>query len=239
MFVPMIYRGLRWWFASLILMIFWLPLGAVTNSAWFARAWQTEDGLPEHTIVGLEQTPDGYLWVATHRSLSRFDGVRFQELASAAPAGPTADQIRALLSDRRGRLWLAKDGGTVLCGEAGKVTQVFVLVETSRGAPARAIAEDGRGNIWVSDSTGSVFRIEAATVQAFGMADGRHVKVTLNGTVILDVDLGTLDLAKCLDATAHPGLRRTHGEIGWLGQLNGYEQEGPVFVRNLCIKSPP
>ena len=37
------------------------PLGAAANSGWFARAWQTEDGLPEHTIVGLEQTPDGYL----------------------------------------------------------------------------------------------------------------------------------------------------------------------------------
>ena len=36
------------------------PLSAATNSSWFARAWQAEDGLPEHTIVGLAQAPDGY-----------------------------------------------------------------------------------------------------------------------------------------------------------------------------------
>ena len=74
MYKPRICLALRFCFASLIGSAVSLPLGAATNLAWFARAWQAEDGLPEHTIVGLEQTPDGYLWVATHRSLSRFDG---------------------------------------------------------------------------------------------------------------------------------------------------------------------
>jgi ligand-binding sensor domain-containing protein len=72
----------RWRFVGLLVPVLSLSRpGAATNSGWFAHAWQTEDGLPEHTIVGLEQTPDGYLWIATHRSLSRFDGVRFQEFA--------------------------------------------------------------------------------------------------------------------------------------------------------------
>ncbi len=70
----MICHLFRWRFVSLLVtLLSFSPLGAAANSGWFARAWQTEDGLPEHTIVGLEQTPDGYLWVATHRSLSRFE----------------------------------------------------------------------------------------------------------------------------------------------------------------------
>ena len=71
------------------------------------------------------------------------------------------------------------------------------------------------------------------------VADGSHIKVTLNGTVILDADLSQLDLDKCLDGTAHPGLRRASGGIAWLGHLNGYEQEGPVSFRNLRIKTLP
>ena len=149
-----------------------LPLGAATNSAWFARAWQSEDGLPEHTMVGLEQTPDGYLWVATHRSLSRFDGVRFQEFAPLTPTDPRADQIRAMIVDRRGRLWLAKDGGAVVCVEAGKVIQHHVLEGTLPGAQARVLAEDAAGGIWVSDSMESVFRIQDGRVQSFGGNDG-------------------------------------------------------------------
>ena len=145
---------------------------AEVNSGWFARTWMTEDGLPEHTIVGLGQTPDGYLWVATHRSLSRFDGVKFVEFSPVTPAGPAAGQIRAILVDRQGRLWLAKDGGAVLCVETGKVSQVFGLLDTSRGTPVRGMAEDRQGGIWVSDGAGAVFRIFGGQVQAFGTSAG-------------------------------------------------------------------
>ena len=68
-------------------------------------------------------------------------------------------------------------------------------------------------------------------------ADGSHITVRLNGEVIVDVDLSKLDLDKCLDGTAHPGLRRTHGGIGWLGHLNGYEKAGAVYFRNIRIKA--
>lgn len=148
------------------------PLSAATDSAWFARVWQTEDGLPEHTIVGLEQTRDGYLWVATHRALTRFDGVRFQEFAPAMPAGPPTDQLRSMLLDRRGRLWLARDGGTVVCVEEGKVTLALTLKETLPGAQARAMAEDAEGSIWISDTAGTVFRLQDQNAQAFGTTEG-------------------------------------------------------------------
>ncbi len=70
-------------------------------------------------------------------------------------------------------------------------------------------------------------------------AEGSHLRVRLNGEVIVDVELSKLDLDKCLDGTAHPGLRRTHGGIGWLGHLNGYEKEGAVHFRNIRIKTLP
>ena len=162
----------RWWFTSLILLVLPLPLAAVTNSAWFSRAWQTEDGLPEFTIVGLAQTPDGYLWVATHGSLSRFDGVRFQEFAPVKPAGPTTDQIRAMVVDHRGRLWLVRDAGTVVCVEAGMITNVIHLKAALAGGITWAMTEDAHGGIWLSDSTGGVFRIQDGKDQAFGPAEG-------------------------------------------------------------------
>ena len=158
--------------AALIGVMFATQVDAATNSAWFARAWQSEDGLPEHTIVGVEQTPDGYLWIATHRSLSRFDGIRFQEFAPATPESPRANQIRAMLLDRKGRVWLAKDEGNVVCVEAGKITQSYTLPATPAGAQARSMAEDAEGNIWIADSLGMVSRIHAGTVQGFGAEGG-------------------------------------------------------------------
>lgn len=148
-----------------------VPLDASPTLDWFARVWQTEDGLPEHTIVGLEQTLDGYLWVATHRSLSRFDGMHFQEFTPATPASPADHQIRALLLDHRGRLWFAKDGGKVGCIENGRLARVLSLVEVLPGAQPRSMAEDGEANIWISDSFGAVFRIQGETTQLYSVSD--------------------------------------------------------------------
>ena len=42
---------------------------AATNAPWFARAWQTDEGLPDNAVVGIAQTKDGFLWVATQGGL--------------------------------------------------------------------------------------------------------------------------------------------------------------------------
>jgi ligand-binding sensor domain-containing protein len=54
-----------------------LALAAVAPPAalglpWTIRVWQSDEGLPYNTVVGTEQTPDGFLWVATPAGLVRF-----------------------------------------------------------------------------------------------------------------------------------------------------------------------
>src|ERR1044071_7283212 len=39
--------------------------------------WQTDQGLPQNSVVSIVQTRDGYIWLATQEGLVRFDGVRF------------------------------------------------------------------------------------------------------------------------------------------------------------------
>lgn len=60
------------------------------------------------------------------------------------------------------------------------------------------------------------------------VAQGRRIKVTLNGTVILDADLDTVKDPAVLDK--HPGLARTSGHIGFLGHGDYVE------FRNIRIK---
>ncbi len=59
------------------------------------------------------------------------------------------------------------------------------------------------------------------------LCQGRHVRVTLNGVVIVDANL---DEVKPLDGQQHPGLTRTRGYIGFLGHGSRIE------FRNLRIK---
>ncbi|MCU0961275.1 MAG: DUF1080 domain-containing protein [Pirellulaceae bacterium] len=62
------------------------------------------------------------------------------------------------------------------------------------------------------------------------VCDGRHVKVTLNGAVIVDADL---DQVTPVDGQEHPGLKYTRGHIG-LHAHGNYGAE--VFFRNLRVK---
>jgi hypothetical protein len=59
-------------------------------------------------------------------------------------------------------------------------------------------------------------------------ANGSHIVVTLNGTVIVDADLSTVTDPEVLKK--HPGLKRAAGHIGLLGH------DSRVEFRNLQIK---
>ena len=87
-----------------------LAKAQVTNTNlgadYMVQSWQVEDGLPQSSVLDIEQTPDGYLWLATFGGLARFDGVRFTVFdTSNLPGLPTSRLVR-LFVDREGALWL-------------------------------------------------------------------------------------------------------------------------------------
>jgi Domain of Unknown Function (DUF1080) len=62
-------------------------------------------------------------------------------------------------------------------------------------------------------------------------ADGRTVKVTLNGEVIVDVNLDEVTKNGTLDKSDHPGLKNAKGHIGFCGHGDR------VMFRNIRVKT--
>lgn len=62
------------------------------------------------------------------------------------------------------------------------------------------------------------------------VAQGTHIKVTLNGTVIVDGDIAEASKNGTMDHRDHPGLKRTTGHIGFLGHGT------TVRFRNIRVK---
>jgi hypothetical protein len=60
--------------------------------------------------------------------------------------------------------------------------------------------------------------------------NGRDVKITLNGTVIVDANLDEASNPKTLDGNPHPGLKNPKGHIGFLGHGTKVE------FRNIRLK---
>ena len=138
---------------------------ADTGTVWLARTW---DGLPDDGVVGVAQTPDGYLWVATAGGLMRFDGVRFQEFPLANIEGVPNRVVRAMLCDRRGCLWLGMDRGPIVCISPTSA-QVFTNVPDAR---ATVIAEEADGRVWVTYTDGELTQIANGRVTVFGADSG-------------------------------------------------------------------
>ena len=63
------------------------------------------------------------------------------------------------------------------------------------------------------------------------IADGSHIKVTVNGRMIVNADISKID--KTVDHQKHPGLHNRKGYIGWLGHGD------PVAFRHVRVKTLP
>ncbi|HEV2393970.1 MAG TPA: two-component regulator propeller domain-containing protein [Verrucomicrobiae bacterium] len=143
-------------------------LGA-PKSAWFARSWQSEDGLPNNTVMGLAQTPDGYLWLGTPSGLVRFDGVRFEDFSPTNFVAPPNRGTLAMLLDKKEGLWLAMDRGAVVWLN-GRQTQAF-----TRGLPEAipsSTAQDAEGALWIGYHGGAVARLQNGVVTNLGLTNG-------------------------------------------------------------------
>ena len=98
-----------------------------------------------------------------------------------------------------------------------------------------------KGKIRPEQHTGSVYDVIPARTgfqkpagewnQEEISANGSHIRVTLNGVIILDADLETVREPAVLKK--HPGLRRTTGRIGFLGHKTRVE------FRDVRIKALP
>ena len=139
-----------------------------SDADWLARAWQSDDGLPNDTVTGVAQTADGFLWVATANHLARFDGVAFESFPAHDLGLRPLETITALARAHDDALWLGSSRGTVIRLKSG-----FVQVFTN--APRhfiRSLTEDGQGAVWLTDVRGGVSRINNGTVKEFGPAEG-------------------------------------------------------------------
>src|SRR4051794_7941959 len=96
----------RLWLLAILALLPATAALAATNSAWYTRVWQSEDGLPNDSVTALVQTPDGYLCMATPSGLARFDGNEFEEFPRQNFAPGKSLRITVAVRGQDGSLWL-------------------------------------------------------------------------------------------------------------------------------------
>lgn len=123
------------------------------NQKFLQTHWTTENGLPQNSVTGIAQTPDGYLWLGTFGGLARFDGVRFKIYTTANTPELESNRIHALAVDQTGNLWIGTERGEIICYKDGR----FIRIDSGKtieGAQILYFYFDDTGLMWVATSNG-------------------------------------------------------------------------------------
>ena len=110
--------------------------------------WTADTGLPQNIITAIQQTPEGYLWVATLDGLARFDGVRFTIFNKSNTPGIRSNRFSCLYQDAQGDLWAGTEMGGVTRYHQGRFstyTKEHGLTDTI----VRGLRGDAQGHLWV------------------------------------------------------------------------------------------
>ncbi|MGI5308447.1 ligand-binding sensor domain-containing diguanylate cyclase [Rheinheimera sp. WS51] len=120
---------------------------------YFQETWTTRDGLPHNTINSINQSTDGYLWVATWEGLARFNGRKFQLFGRGMTTGLPDSGVRSLNKGlTEGMLVTSARGGVarVKDNEWQSWPPFGVLIN--------AAAEEKSGTLWFASEGKGLFR---------------------------------------------------------------------------------
>lgn len=188
----------------LLLLASGVAAGAQEAAPYLAERWTTEDGLPAHTVTGIAQTADGFLWVSTTGGLARFDGQRFEVYTARRGSPLPSSRFNGLASARGDTLWAVTEqgdlvrraggqfsvlgrmptGGPQAVGvDAGGVPHAHVggqvaALGVPRASPRPvqgAFARGRRGRLWVRCDADRLCRASGGRLSAIGPSDVEHV----------------------------------------------------------------
>lgn len=153
----------------------WSPLRALDPekaiTQYSIHIWNMEGGLPGNAIYAIQQTGDGYLWLATPDGLVRFDGLNFELYNKQKIPELKGNHIRALYVDREDTLWI----GTTSSGLTRYGKGEFKTYPTTTHHSLykiRAIDEDRSGNLWIGSYTHGLTCLAGDEFTTYAVADG-------------------------------------------------------------------
>jgi ligand-binding sensor domain-containing protein/AraC-like DNA-binding protein len=124
--------------------------------------WEIAGGIPSNTVLSINQTPDGYLWIGTSRGLTRFDGMKFVNNPLDEKKKVHAQEIRHLFLDRQGTLWIGSSRCLTLYRCQTGQSKTFGKNHGITCDGIRRIKDDMKGNTWISFNTSYVMRLSGS-----------------------------------------------------------------------------
>jgi ligand-binding sensor domain-containing protein/AraC-like DNA-binding protein len=170
--------GSTWpiWGAVIIFQLFCCHLWGLdphkTVDRYLVDQWEIADGIHSNTVLSINQTPDGYLWIGTSKGLVRYDGVKFVIVPYAEKEEIYSKEVRALFVDREGVLWIGSSGWLTSYRYQTGQFKTFTKESGITDDGIRRINGDMKGNLWISFDASYVNRFSNGEFTAFNVSHG-------------------------------------------------------------------
>ncbi len=140
-----------------------VSLGQAAGESWFTRVWQTDDGLPNNTVVAIVQTADRMLCLGTPTGIVTFDGFEFRHFSLYGVVGAQNRGIIAMAPMAGEGLVAALDRGAIAWLQGAK-TRAWLPDERMQNLTPFAVAHTPDNVTWVSYRNGTLAYLVGDTV---------------------------------------------------------------------------
>lgn len=206
-------------------------------------------GLPHSFVDDLIRDSDGYIWMATHQGIARYDGYQYLTYDTQTDVRLKNNFVHKLCEDNFHRLWIASEGGIdILDLKTYSLTMLRLPADSPllqvMNSYVNTLYKDGKGNLWISgndalwcvelDEEGDVrtyYSLKAdalSPVQALVDVDGTVCAGINNEVCSLQRQAGHLLKATPLSATLQPysedwriQCMQKDGDLLWIGTNRG------------------
>lgn len=160
--------------SAVVLLLLFLAACSLLQAQYGYNVWTVDEGLPQNSIRGIAQTPEGYIWIPTFNGLIRFDGVRFTLFNKGNTKGIHSNRFSSIYQGRAGDLWLVTDGDGLTRYHNGSF-ETYGKEHGIVDGTARGITGDGQGHFWI---------LSGNSIEQWDEASERFNDVTPNGSSV-------------------------------------------------------
>lgn len=146
---------------NLFLLFFLLLLNPFFGQQPASYNYTTSDGLPSSETYDIIQDKKGYIWIATDRGVSRFDGYSFKNITTSD--GLADNTVLSFYEDQNGRIWFHGISGRLCYYEYGTITQYKYndLLTKDKGRIIRSFECDEHDNVIIGTLGGGIVSISS------------------------------------------------------------------------------
>jgi len=135
---------------SLALFFILFPFSSAAQEPIFQH-FTVSDGLPSSEVYQMHQDSLGYIWFATDRGVSRFDGYRFENFTTED--GLCDNVVFGMFHDSRGRLWFHGNSGCLVYFRDGQFIEYgnnsLVKSLTLKNGIVKKLYVDASDTLWL------------------------------------------------------------------------------------------